>query len=244
MRFRRFGLLSSLAILPALAQVPSYEATVLADHPLAYYRLGEPSGFPVAVDSSGNSRTGTYENFPLLAKPPLIANTANTSADFATGDVVIPNYTDLNFIGAPFTIEAWINVNAFASKNIRVFDKSEAGYPLGYGFDIGADNIRLLGSINFAPSFNLSVDTTYYIVGVSNGTGTGYIYVNGSLVSSGPYSSSASYENVAHIAVGSDGSSHFNGVIDEVAVYNYALSAERIATHYAVGAGAASVSAH
>jgi len=238
MHLRRFGLLGSLAVLPALAQA-TYEATVLADHPIAYYQLSEPSGFPVALDSSGDGHTGTYENFPVLGVPPLIVGTTNTAVDFTTGDAVIPNYTNLNFISGPFTIEAWINVDAFASKNIRVFDKSDAGYPLGYGFDVGANNVRLVGSVDFAPSFNLSIGTTYYIVGVSNGTGTGYIYVNGSLVSSGPYSSSEPYRNVAHIAVASDGSSHFNGLIDEVAVYNYALSAERISTHYEVGTGTA-----
>lgn len=244
MHFHRFGLLGSLAILPALAQVGTYQATVLADHPIAYYQLSEPPGFPVALDSSGKDRTGTYENFPVLGEPPLIVDTTNTAVNFTTGDVVIPNYTDLNFISAPFTIEAWINVDAFASKNIRVFDKSDAGYPYGYGLDVGGDNVRLLGSIDFAPSFNLSVGITYYIVGVSNGTGTGYLYVNGSLVSSGPYASSEPYGNVAHIAVASDGSSHFNGIIDEVAVYNYALSAGRISTHYEVGAGTGSVLRH
>jgi hypothetical protein len=169
-------LVGSASILPAPAQVPLYPATVLADHPIAYYRLGEAAKFPVALDSSGHDRTASYENFPVLAEPPLIADTANTSVDFTTGDVVIPNYTELNFVSVPFTIEAWINVDEFASKNIRVFDKSDAGYPLGYGFDVGADNVRLLGSINFAPLFNLSVGTTYYIVGVSNGMGTGYNY--------------------------------------------------------------------
>jgi hypothetical protein len=84
--------LGSLAILPALAQVATYQATVLADHPIAYYRLGEPSGFPVALNSSGNEYTGTYENFPVLGEPPLIVDTTNTSVNFATGDVVIPNY--------------------------------------------------------------------------------------------------------------------------------------------------------
>jgi hypothetical protein len=104
------------------------------------------------------------------------------------------------------------------------------------------NNVRLLGGPNFVPSFNLSVGTTYYIVGVSDGAGTGYLYVNGSLVSSGPYASVEPYRNVAHIAIASDGSSRFNGVIDEVAVYNYALSSERISVHYEVGTGTAPVS--
>jgi len=241
MHVHRFVLASALAIVPVFAQTTTYQATVLADNPIAYYRLGEPSGFPVAADSSGSHYTGTYENFPVLGEPGLIADTSNTAVDFATGDVVIPNFASLNFVSVPFTVEAWINVAGFSSQNIRVFDKADAGHPLGYGFDVGSNNVRLLGSINYAPTVDLSVGVTYYIVGVSDGEGTGSIYVNGALIASGPYASAEPYRNVAHIAVASNGTAHFNGIIDEVAVYNYALSADRIAAHYEAGIGDASI---
>jgi hypothetical protein len=41
--------------------------------------------------------------------------------------------------------------------------------------------------------------------------------------------------NRAHIAVASDGSSQFDGVIQEVAVYNYVLPHSRILAHYEAG---------
>src|SRR5579864_4064893 len=104
----RFGVLGVGAILPVFAQMSNtsmYKQTVLADHPIAYYRLGEPPGAPVALDSSGHHHTGTYANYPGLGVPGLIAGTANTAVDFTRGEVIIPNYNHLNFVNAPFTIE-------------------------------------------------------------------------------------------------------------------------------------------
>jgi hypothetical protein len=213
----------------------TYAQTVLADHPILYYQLSEPSGAAVAIDSSGLDHKGTYANYPGLGVPALICDPANTAANFTSGEAIIPNFKDLNFVNAPFTLEAWVNVTGFAAKNMRVFDKADAGYPVGYGLDLAANNVRLLGCQNFAPAIDLSVATTYYIVGVSDGAGTGSIYVNGSLVMSGQYTACQDYGNIGHIAVANNGSSHFNGVIDEAAVYNYALPADRISAHYQAG---------
>lgn len=63
----------------------------------------------------------------------------------------------------------------------------------------------------------------------------GSIYVNGSLFASGPFNSSGAYTGDAHIAVANDGTAHFGGTIDEVAVYNYALLPDRVLAHYLTG---------
>lgn len=48
---------------------------------------------------------------------------------------------------------------------------------------------------------------------------------------------SIAYSGPAHIAVANDGTAHFQGVIDEVAIYGKALSAGRVLAHYSVGTG-------
>jgi hypothetical protein len=103
-----------LAILPLTAQTVAveslYAAAVRADHPVAYYQLGEAPGATVAADSSGNGNNGTYELNPVLGVSGLINNPAATAVDFVgAGNVTIPNAADLNFVNAPFTIEAWVN---------------------------------------------------------------------------------------------------------------------------------------
>jgi hypothetical protein len=59
----------------------AYSAAVLADSPLAYYRLGEASGTTM-TDSSGNSRNGTYAGSPTLGAPGLVTGDSDTAVTF------------------------------------------------------------------------------------------------------------------------------------------------------------------
>src|SRR5262245_55709309 len=63
---------SVLLCSPLARGAASYPATVLADGPVAYYRLEETSGTTgtPAADSSGNGRDGTY-NFSTGGSPHL-----------------------------------------------------------------------------------------------------------------------------------------------------------------------------
>ncbi len=214
-----------------------YAATVVADHPVAYYRLDEPTGSTIAVDASGNGHNGVYEGNPLMGVTGLVQG-PDTAVNFnTTGDVRIANSSDLNFVGTTFTIEAWVSGISSGGNLQRIFDKVVAGATLGYGLDISNTQIRLLGSTNLEPLASFSPTATYHIVGVSDGAGSGSIYVNGSLLASGQYFSSTAYTGDAHIAVANDGTAHFGGTIDEVAVYNYALPPDRVLAHYQTGIG-------
>ena len=51
---------------PTAAAAPGYQATVNADSPSMYWRLGEPDGATSASDSSGNGFTLTYHDSALL----------------------------------------------------------------------------------------------------------------------------------------------------------------------------------
>jgi hypothetical protein len=63
----------------------------------------------------------------------------------------------------------------------------------------------------------------------------GAIYVDGRLVVAGEYAPNSPYTQPAHIAVASNGQAHFDGVIQEVAVYNYVLPQSTIVAHYEAG---------
>jgi len=217
--------------------VAQYSKTILVDKPVAYYRLGESTGSTVATDSSPNGLNGVYEGSPNLGVQGLI-NDPNTAVDFTNGDVVIDDNPALDFVSVPFSIEAWIKATTFPASNRRIFDKALAGTNQGYGLDLNSDQIRMIGNVECQVfHLGLTAGTTYHIVVVSNGIGKGFVYLNGVLVGSCPYMDSNAYSGPAHIAVASDGSVGFEGVIDEVAIYNKALSASRILAHYSVGTG-------
>ena len=85
---------------------PSYSASVLADSPRAYWRLGEASG-TTAADASGNNRTGSYLNTPSLGAPGALTGDSNTAVSFNGVDeyVNVPYLAALN--PTAFTVEAW-----------------------------------------------------------------------------------------------------------------------------------------
>jgi len=219
--------------------IDPYAGAVLADHPIAYYRLGDRPTATIATDFSGNGHSGTYENGALLGVPGLISDTSDTAVNFSTGDVAIPDSSTMDFVNSAFSIEAWFNANGtLAGSNLRIFDKALAGSGIGYGLDLSTVDQRLIGCPSFDPHVTISNNSTYHIVMSTDGAGTASYYLNGQFQGSGPYGSCPAFTQAAHIAVANDGSAHFTGTIDEVAIYNYELAPERISAHYSLGTAA------
>ena len=84
----------------------TYSSSVLADSPLAYWRLGESSG-STAADASGNGRTGSFLNTPTLGTGGALTSDSNTAVGFNGTDeyVTVPYAAALN--PAQVTVEAW-----------------------------------------------------------------------------------------------------------------------------------------
>ena len=104
-------------------------------------------------------------------------------------------------------------------------------------FDVG-DGTQWL-STSGVP-FGFKRDVWYYVAAVVTTTGATY-YVDGSAIGSVTYSGIPLLFDATHtVQIGTDtryNDEWFQGAIDEVAVYDYALSAEQIAAHYAAGTG-------
>ena len=104
-------------------------------------------------------------------------------------------------------------------------------------FDIG-DGGQWLSTAGVAFDFQLHV--WYYLAAVITPTGATY-YVDGSEIGSVSYSGNPLLLDSRHkVQLGTNkryDTEWFDGPIDEVAVYDYALSAEQIAAHYAIGTG-------
>src|SRR5437588_11591152 len=98
----------------------SYRDTVLADSPIAYYRLGEASG-TTAVDASGNGRNATYSGAGVTyAQAGVIANDTDTSIllNGSTGTITMPVSTEP---GGAFTVEGWYQYQTGSSSNFPRF---------------------------------------------------------------------------------------------------------------------------
>ena len=231
---------SQAAAVTVVGPEASYEATILRDEPVAYWRLGETAG-TTAADAMGN-HPGAYGTGIALGEIGALDGDADTAARFtqATASFVeVPWSAALN---APqFTFECWAKVTGGTSYRSPMTSRADAPQR-GFIFYATPANVwefwtgpgwNTLGS---APVQN---DTWVYLAGTHDGS-TKRFFVNGQQVGSNQSAFSPNDASVVlRIGGGATesptGDFFFEGLIDEAAVYDRALSPARILTHYLAG---------
>ena len=222
----------------------SYSATVLADTPAAYWRMGEMTGTTMA-DATKNGNSGHYDGIVMLAQPGPIAGDGGTAVglDGATGAVSVPSSTSLqvNWV----TIELWINKRTDSEFGVYVAKNVAGGGGAGSGwFQLlndhhnGGLQFRVTGDLDpiLVSKATLALNTWYYVVATYDGA-VAKLYINGKLDSSLSAVVSPT-QNTDPLYIGRRADGFFtNALIAEVAIYPTALSAERIAAHWRAASG-------
>lgn len=217
----------------------SYSATVLADKPVAYWRMSEMTGTTMA-DTTTNGNNGRYDGIVMLAQPGPLAGDGSTAIalDGSTGSVVVPSSSNLqvNWV----TIELWINKRADSEYGVYVAKNvAGGGGPSSGWFELlndhhnGGLQFRVTGDVDpiLVSKATLDVNTWYYVVATYDGA-TAKLYINGKLDSALPAVVSP-VQNTDPLYIGRRGDGFFtNALIAEVAIYPSALSADRIAAHW------------
>ncbi len=196
---------------------------------VAAYSFNEGAGTTVA-DISGNGNNGT-----------ITAATWTTSGKFGnalvfngtTAQVSIPNAASLK-LTTGMTLEAWVYPTASPTNWRAVLDKNVDGYYLmastGSGNRPGVGGTWVSGNQNtIAPSV-LAVNAWTHMAATFDGT-TVQMYINGALVAS-QAQTTALTATTGTLQIGGDSypGEFFAGRIDEVRVYNRALSSAEIQT--------------
>lgn len=224
----------------------SYSDLIIDDGAFAYWRLDETAG-TTANDEMGN-HNGTYINSPTLGQPPAIQD--GTSVDFVRASanrIQVPYHANLQ-LTTVMTLEVWVKRNAFSQ-----------GYTFGEGIinsGIGGYNFRFtpngspqlerhgVGNIVLANS-QLNDTNWHHIVVTRNGSyTTAKIYIDGVEVAV-TRADRTPVAPTADIAIASTNDSStgwspahaLDGHVDEVAIYDYALTAAQVEYHYDVGVG-------
>jgi hypothetical protein len=219
---------------PGVGGGSSYVAEVLADQPLGYWRLGEAQGALMAVDASGNGRDGSFVGSVELGAPGAIAG--DTAARFdGVSRVTIGDHFDF---ASSFTVEAWSNQNVSTQIGYQgVCAKLDVilgeGYVLYTTDPFHAKFTVWSGDMpgHAALGNPIPMGSFTHLVGVYDGTNV-HIFINGIELAVAPSPGPvADTDAVFEIGFSPEGN-EFEGVIDEVAVYGTALSAERIEAHY------------
>ena len=217
---------------PVVSQAPTDAVLVL--------HFDEGSG-TIAKDESGHGNDGTIHGatwttgvsgkalqFDGVDDYVDCGDPADGSLDFGTGD---------------FTAEAWIKTSTNKLMGV-VIKMNNCVEGMGWVFiayttpDVRFfidDGIASPGPIS---TQNYNDGAWHHIVGVREGN-TARLYYDGSEVKTEDISGIGSVSNSQPLLIGGEYSpgargrdQHFNGVIDEVAIYNRALSPEEIKAHY------------
>lgn len=218
-----------------------YQDLILSHSPGGYWRLGEASG-SVATDSSSQSDNGTYEGDVNLGQPGALAGNPDTSAQFAGGYVNVPNASAISPAG-PFTLEAWVKpASVVPAPGPGIIEKYDTPAYNGYALRLdGSNHLQawILGASSYANVTGttvLPVGKWSYVAAVYDGQSL-TLYVNGMPDGSvhTTLNPSAGQDSMKIGARGDDANQRFDGNIDEVAVYDHALSPQDIATDYLTG---------
>lgn len=200
---------------------------------VSYWRLDEASG-TTAADAQ-NVASGTYVNSPGLGSTSLLAGELDTAVDFDGKDdhVSIAPVSALNMTSG-LTLEAWIKADALQGTVLR----RNNSYELRAQSD-GSVLFRVwtgeeVRSLTSAEG-KLKTGAIYYLAGTYDGSHM-RIYVNGIEIASKSQGGSMTHNaNTLYIGRNDFSNTYFDGVIDDVAIYDQALSGETAKEHYQSG---------
>lgn len=176
--------------------------------------------------STNNGASGTQNG----ATPVTYAGGHDGNAFALNGSsyVQVPNASNLQITG-PITMSAWVYLNTAGG---RIFDKLTAGQQNGFLLDTYQGKLRMIVGTNSAfvsPSL-LPVGAWAHVAGTWDGI-SGKLYVNGSLAHSyNPPNPQAIPSNTLDLRLGADstGATRLNGLIDDAALFDQALTATQI----------------
>jgi len=225
----------------------AYAAVVAEAAPVAYYRLGESAGAAVAEDSAG-SLDGEALNGVGFGLPGALPMDSDTSASFTSATqqkIEVFWAPEINGANGLFTIELWAKVTGGSGHRSPLSSRGDfpqAGYIIyaepGNTWQFWTGTGEQVGwNIIGGPA--IAVGEWTHLAGTYDGAVKRF-YVNGRLVGSNTSLFGPNWANPLRIGAGQNenptGTFFFEGGIDEVAIYDKALTHEQLLIHYAVGA--------
>jgi hypothetical protein len=220
-----------------------YSEHILSLNPVAYWRLGEASG-TTANDASGNGHHGTYYNTPTLGQPGFLVDDSDTAVLFARAQSEYAKVNSLTGAGyTAFTVSAIVKFTTVPSGadylgQQHILNLKDGVYLSGNqvgALEVGCYNGSTYRGVSTYGQLGIQADTEYVVDGVYDGTDF-KIYVNNVLIASNNYpgetTAEPGYAVDRTIGRGSGDNRYFDGVIDELIFFDYALTAQQIDAKY------------
>ena len=213
-------------------------STAFAEAPglTGYWPLNEGSGSST-LDASGNGNAGQ------ISGATWTTGRLGKGLSFNGSSSVVNVNKGVAVTSSSFTVAAWVQLSTLSGFQTAVSQDGSniSGFFLqftsGGQFAFSLVNSDSTGgtTIRANSTFNPVASTWYHLVGVYNqSAGQSQLYVNGALQSTQtvPAAWNAGGETVIGRAKWGGNADFWNGLIDEVRLYNYALSAQQVSTLY------------
>jgi WD40 repeat protein/Flp pilus assembly protein TadD len=196
---------------------------------LSWWKFDEVEGRKV-IDSSGNGLDGKLVGDAKIISDPQRGNVLSLDGD---GDYVdCGNSPAFNITGA-ITVAAWIKAEASIKEWQAIVTKGDTAWRIQRdwrtdGIEFACTGVSGSYFGNIIGTAGVDNNRWHHVAGVYDGSKL-CLYVDGTVDTCAEASGSITInESNVHISNNADVSRHWNGLIDDVRIYSYALSAEEI----------------
>ncbi|MCI0748014.1 MAG: immunoglobulin domain-containing protein [Verrucomicrobia subdivision 3 bacterium] len=238
---------ATLTVLPKPPPPPpgSFPHALITNGPLAYWRLNDPSGTTVLYNSVGN-QNAMNENVTLgvagLQSPSYPGfSTTNTAASFSGNSAATTGASLMSGL-TNFTVLGWFNPSGANGPFAGLFGQNDV-LEVGYSDDAGVNLWVQLTGIWMNPKTGndgFAIGQWYFVAIVADGTSVS-IYINGveraHQTGGFPSASSSSGFNIGGGGIFGSSGDYFTGLVEDVAIFNTAFSAEQVRDLYTVAVG-------
>lgn len=195
---------------------------------VAYYKMNESSGSSLIVDATTNALYGNTIGSPIFTTSDALCTGAGDNALKFNGidqSVELGNW----FNYSDFTVSMWLKPGSTQVDFASIIDNAFSG-PSNWSFQQQSNNTNLyfFKANGFAVSVTLAADTWQHVALIS-GSGSISVYLDGNLVNS-IFIGGVFYDGSQFLRLGDwgFGGTNWNGEMDEVRIYNTALSETQI----------------
>ncbi len=249
-----------LSMNPASAATTAYRNLVLGDNPIVYYEFDETSGTTAANSATtGATYDGTFNTAGgtvTVGQTSFVGG--GTAYDFGGG--FVGSASALTGSLTEWTVEAWVNYDSAKTSAANILSNDQGGWNNDVLFGIGAEagtqgvpagSVGLIhqgnpGSVRDAVGSALAANEWHHVVVTGSTTaGTLSLYIDGALADSNSsltngitFNGSGGFGAAPNLTVGaarpnsSDaGYRPYDGLLDEVAIYDSVLTPTQISAH-------------
>ena len=183
---------------------------------------------------------GTYVGTPTLGVAGALVGDADTAITLAAGQRMDVTDDPVLSVADSFSVEFWFKRGTTGTVQ-AVIDKGSTAYLVYFGSD---NTLRFATSgagVAVTSSAAITNTTLWHHCVVTKSGATAHIYIDGANDDhAGTPATFANSTAAFRVGAESSGSSQFIGSVDEVALYDYPLTAAQVLTHYQAGSSAGS----